>query len=59
MCARREDRTDSTQMFDSGGTDSDDPYSSLVYDERSAKAVELVRHATLWVGNMPEVALRG
>ena len=56
MCVRR-DRIDPNQMFDSGGTN--DPYSSLVYDERSAKAVELVRYATLWVGDLPEVALRG
>jgi hypothetical protein len=39
--------------------DSIDPYASLVYDERSSKAVELVRAATLWVGNLPESALRG
>eukprot|EP01043_Picozoa_sp_COSAG02_P064641 COSAG02_NODE_9511_length_2191_cov_4.383843_1_plen_693_part_01 len=48
---------ENSQMLDS--SDSNDPYSTLVYDERSAKAVKLVRHATLWVGNLPEIALRG
>lgn len=47
----------SPEMLDS--LDSNDPYNALVYDERSAKAVQLVRHATLWIGNLPEAALRG
>eukprot|EP01043_Picozoa_sp_COSAG02_P011851 COSAG02_NODE_443_length_22233_cov_69.528870_7_plen_131_part_00 len=51
------DNLENSQMLDS--SDSNDPYSALVYDERSTKAVQLVRHATLWVGNLPEAALRG
>lgn len=51
------DNMDDSQMLESD--DSNDPFISLVYDERSSNAVQLVRDATLWVGNLPEPALRG
>ena len=38
---------------------SNDPCSSMIYDERSETAVRLVRNATLWIGDLPSVALRG